>query len=120
MFQAIARMFRVSMLWVLIAPYPVMFVGAASNQLVLVANHDKFPVMFNERVRVKAKPDVNGMIDNTHCVMTKQTHLNVLADIIDLHTGWYSIGDLFLMLGDWLSSFCSYVWLGLVLQKLCR
>lgn len=99
-------------------PYLVFGVGAGSNQLVLIANHDKFPVMLNEAGRVHFNPDANGLLDKTHCVMTPDTHLNALADIFDLHDGWYSIGDFLLMLSDWLSGFCVFVWIALVIQKL--
>jgi hypothetical protein len=57
-----------------------------------------------------------GMLDDTHCLMTSETHLNLLADIFDMHNAVYSIGDFFLMLSEFLS-FCPYVWLGLLLKK---
>lgn len=94
------------------------FVGAVSNQLVMVANHDKFPVMLNESARAKFTPDENGMIDKKHCVMTSATHLNLLADIFDFHVGWFSIGDGFIAFGEWLQSFCIFVWIGFVTYKL--
>jgi Family of unknown function (DUF5317) len=106
------------MLWVLLLPYALTGVGAASNQLVLIANHDKFPVMMNEAARAHFEPDANGLIDKEHCVMTDKTHFNALADIFDLHDGWYSIGDFMLMLADWLSGFCVYVWIALVVKSL--
>lgn len=109
---------RVTMLWWVIAPYLLTGIGAASNQAVLIANHDKFPVLLNEKARAHFEPDENGLIDKEHCVMTPQTHLNALADVFDLHDGWYSIGDFLLMLGDWLGTFCFFVWVALVLQKL--
>ena len=110
--------------------------GAASNQLVLVVNHDKFPVEVNtlkEEVMVykmesdwKAAtaeagidlPLPEGMIDDVHCVMTKDTHLNYLADIFDLHDGIYSIGDFLLMLGGWLMTFAPFVWAFEVVNRL--
>lgn len=42
------KFIRASFLWVLLLPYAFTYVGAASNQLVLIANNDKFPVMQNE------------------------------------------------------------------------
>lgn len=42
------KFLRLTFLWVLLLPYLIGNLGAASNQLVLVANHDKFPVMYNE------------------------------------------------------------------------
>lgn len=118
MLQGIGKLLRGTMLWVVLLPYAATGIGAASNQLVLIANHDKFPVLLNERARARFEPDANGLIDNRgHCVMTKATHLNALADIFDLD-GWYSIGDFLLMIGDWLRGFCIFVWMALVINKL--
>lgn len=120
MFQAIKSFFRVTMLWIVLLPYVVWVIGAGSNQLVLIANHDKFPVMLNERARAHFEPDANGLIDNRgHCVMTKDTHLNFLADIFDMG-GWYSIGDFLLDLAEWLQGFCIFVWMALVVKSLYR
>jgi hypothetical protein len=112
------RFLRVTLLWVLLLPPTATFLGAASNQLVLIANHDKFPVMLNETSRAGFEPDANGMIDREHCVMTSETHLNFLADIFDFKDGLYSIGDLLLMLGEWLGAFCPFVWVALVIERL--
>ncbi len=98
------------------------FLGAASNQAVLYANHDTFPVLVNE---YKAKtadtiklPDGTVMLDPTHCVMTKDTRLNYLADIIDLRTeGIYSVGDGAIMLGEWMFTFTPYLWAYALLTK---
>jgi hypothetical protein len=109
---------RVTMLWVLLLPYAFIFVGAASNQLVIIANHDKFPVMMNEAARAHFEPDANGLIDKEHCVMTDKTHLNALADIFDFGDGWYSIGDELIDFGVWLNGFCIYVWIALVVKSL--
>lgn len=108
---------RVTMLWIVVLPYAFQFTGVGLNQLVIVANHDKFPVMINEDVRAAYKPDVNGMLDKEHCVMTSQTHLNMLADVFALGD-WYSIGDGFIYLGEWLKTFCIFVWMALTIQKL--
>ena len=127
---------RKTALWMLAVPLALSLMGAASNQLVLVVNHDKFPVEVNtlkEEVMVykmesdwKAAtaeagidlPLPEGMIDDVHCVMTKDTHLNYLADIFDLHDGIYSIGDFGLMLGEWLMTFAPFVWAFEVVNRL--
>lgn len=85
------------------------FAGAASNQLVLFANDDKFPVMVNQKhlSSFTNAVDANGMIDSVHCVMTHQTHLNVLADIFDFHTTVKSIGDLLM---DWSEEYGVFMW----------
>ena len=126
-----------SFLWILLAPYIVTGLGAASNQAVLIANHDKFPVMVNavkldeytgpkiDIVTVltgtpsaeKPKPTDATYIDDVHIVMTSDTHLNALADIFDFHSAIYSIGDFGLMLGEWMSGFCPFVFLALVFNK---
>ena len=126
-----------SFLWILLAPYIVTGLGAASNQAVLIANHDKFPVMVNavkldefsgpkiDIVTVltgtpsaeKPKPTDATYIDDIHIVMTSDTHLNALADIFDFHSAIYSIGDFGLMLGEWMSGFCPFVFLALVFNK---
>jgi hypothetical protein len=112
----------------------------ASNQAVLIANGDKFPVMLNARKLDKIlnptidadlekilgikivekpapKPDPDGMIDDTHCQMTSKTHLNALADVFDLGS-IYSIGDFTLYLGEWLMTWTPFVWGYAVIRKL--
>ena len=56
------------------------------------------------------------MIDKTHSVMGPNSHLKALADIFPLGS-IYSIGDGFIALGEWLMSFCPYMWLALVIRK---
>src|SRR5579872_6798880 len=117
MFQAIARFFRVTMLWIVLLPYLFIGVGAASNQLVLIANHDKFPVMENDW-RASKETVIGGVIDpKAHCLMTPETHLNFLADIFDFKDAIYSIGDFLLMFGEWLQTFCVFVWVALVVKS---
>jgi len=51
--------------------------------------------------------------------MTKDTHLNFMADIFDRGSeGIESVGDMLLSDGEWLSGFCVYVWIALVARKL--
>ncbi len=130
---------RRTSLYILAIPALVFGLGLLSNQAVLVANHDKFPVMYNDYkvneyrlelqhklaiCRVATAPDTDatdtdtsmvdpcepiefrlealkfGYLDEVHIVMTSKTHLNFLADWIDLGT-IYSIGDALLELGEW-------------------
>lgn len=132
-------------LWILAIPLALNFTGALSNQLVIAANHDTFPVMVNARLLKKLeersqKPDIfqslgsligldikpqeqepfDGMLDDVHCVMTDSTHLNFLADWIDLKDAIYSPGDMLLMLGDYLSAFAFPAWFALVLMDYRR
>jgi hypothetical protein len=142
MLSLLKKLFCGAFLYILLAPSFVTFLGTASNQLVLFANSDQFPVMWNSyKVKsykaylnrqadsddpgkaAEAQFDIDalvdqGYIDDTHCVMTSKTHLNLLADIIDFKTGTYSIGDELIYLGDWLGQFCFYVWAALLIRKI--
>jgi hypothetical protein len=144
---------RKTALWILLLPTAIWGIGVASNQAVLIANHDKFPVMINSaraqnlELRQfiayqkametlndpKAKPEdwqkaglvaeeikiehETGMLDEVHCIMTPETHLNALADIFDFHDATYSIGDGLLTLGEWLGTFCMFIWGFLMVDK---
>ena len=117
--------FRSTALWILLLPILLNFTGAASNQLVLWANNDTFPVKVN-LVKLMVftggdtitLPDGTVMMDPTHCVMTSKTHLNLLADNWDFHQSIESIGDLLIELGAWLWTFCPYLWAAAVVSKL--
>lgn len=121
--------------WYLVAiPVLTFCLGVASNQVVLVANHGKFPVMINEVTQEKfctPSPDINPasiprnacekggqFMDETHSVMGENSHLKVLSDIFPLGKQVYSIGDGFIFLGDWMLSFGPAMWLGLTIRKL--
>ena len=125
------KAFRKAKLYILALPLLLIFVGAASNQAVLWANHDKFPVRLNAfkiaviqyRIDntdlppvIKAGIETDSMMDPVHCVMSDKTHLNLLADWIDLKDAIYSPGDLLLMLGDWLFDYAPLVWALCMLQ----
>src|SRR5208337_974679 len=126
---------RKTALWILLLPVALGIGGTLSNQLVLKANHDTFPVMWNDykvneyrlnlekKIQTSKDPDeammaqfdlealeLGGYIDDTHVIMTSNTHLNFLADIIDFHTVTYSVGDLGIVLGDYLWSYAPLVW----------
>ena len=123
----IARFFRVTALWILLLPIAANYTGAASNQLVLWANNDTFPVKINPVKLIKfvgddtvTLPDGKIMIDEVHCVMTSKTHLNLLADNWDFHQSIESVGDLLLEFSEWLQSFCPFVWGAVVIIKLKR
>jgi Family of unknown function (DUF5317) len=116
---SVRQFLRITAIWILLLPVVLGLLGAASNQLVLIANHGKFPVMYNAAITARALalfPD--GQLDEVHCLMTSETHLNFLADIFNLHTAIFSIGDFFLMLGDWMWAFCPFIWLFEVCRRL--
>jgi hypothetical protein len=115
------RLIRTARLWILAAPYALMLLGAASNQLVLNANGDTFPVRINP-VKVQlsathAEPDGTVYLDPTHVVMSSKTRLNPLADVLDFKDGIYSVGDELLLAGDWLAPFCWLAWALLMVLK---
>ena len=134
--------FRKTSLYILAVPVLFTLLGAASNQVVLIANHDTFPVMVNDKklaemTETKEKFPVMElklhkvfkptpaqekndavMLDDVHCAMTSKTHLNALADIFDLKDAIYSIGDFMLMLGEWLGSFTFAIFVFDVVRKL--
>ena len=128
---------RRTYLWVLTVPVLAIVLGAASNQAVLIANHDTFPVMVNqarlqsleakqkfmhsviEAITGEKQADPPaGMIDEVHCVMTNKTHLNALADIFDMGGAIYSIGDFSIMFGEWSLGFAPFVFVFAVARKL--
>jgi hypothetical protein len=135
----LTKFVRSSCLWLLLSGWAIYGLGAASNQAVLIANHDKFPVMLNAKklnqilskdaesdiekifgVSVQSPlptPDPDGMIDDTHCAMTKYTHLNALADVFDVGS-IYSIGDFMLYTGKWLNTWVPFAWFLLICKKL--
>jgi len=136
------KFLRKTSLYILAVPVLIFGLGCFSNQVVLWANHDKFPVMWNEykvaqealviehdthskdpKVAEQAKFDLEalvdyGFIDDTHCVMTSKTHLNFLADIVDLKSATYSIGDGLLIFGEWMFPFAPFIFLFDVTRKL--
>ncbi len=128
---------RRTSLYLLAIPVLFTFLGAASNQVVLIANHDSFPVMVNDKKLQEmtepeekptgiqfAKPmpafaaDDAVYLDDVHVAMTSHTHLNALADIFDMKDAIYSIGDFSLMLGDWFWAFAPFVFVFDVVRKL--
>jgi hypothetical protein len=108
---------RETFLYVLLFPYALGFLGAASNQLVIIANHGKFPVMMNPVWTSQQSPDSDGMIDTVHCVMTPETQLNFLADIFNLGDSIESVGDLLIHAGESLENYCFGLWIGIILFR---
>ena len=137
-------------LWIVAVPLLCLLSGIASNQLVLVANHDRFPVMWNDMKVAQyateiekageecqaavesgdAPPDAcepialaaegleHGYLDDTHVLMTKNTHLNFLADWIDFKTATYSPGDELIDLGEFGLKYAPIIWITVVIGRL--
>lgn len=103
--------FRRLKLWIIIIPLISIALGNVCNQAVIVANHDKFPVMFNGLLGSGVAVGQLLPDDPIHCMMGPSTHLNFLADIFDFHDGLYSIGDGLLYAGLWLWKYAPAVWI---------
>jgi hypothetical protein len=119
--RAIKQFVSVTFLWLLLLPVALIILGAASNQAAVIANHDTMPVLINE-ARIAAhggSRDFGGlrMLDPEHSVMTAESHLKVLCDVIDVGD-IESVGDLMLDLGEWLWTFVPYTWGVLICLRL--
>lgn len=141
------KFLRKTSLYILAVPALFFGLGLVSNQVVLWANRDKFPVMWSDykvaeyelsleqtaaQVDKSGEPTDKaedaqlalvalkdeGFIDQVHVVMTSKTHLNFLADVFDLKEATYSIGDFLLMLSDWLMVFAPFLFVFDVVRKL--
>lgn len=108
-------------LTIAILPFVLIILGSVLNQIVMLANGSMFPVKANP---VRAAVIINHynehnalngidmpmfpievsksylLYDTIHCQMTKDTHLNFLADWIDTDDGIESIGDVLIDLGN--------------------
>lgn len=131
------KFLRNTALYLLAVPVLSIVLGRGLNQLVLNANGDTFPVHISQAKLevyehgdttvlkdgtklvgdVMVLSDGKIMLDSVHCVMTDKTHLNFLADIIDVGS-IKSFGDLLLDFGDWTWTFMPYVWGFTVVVKL--
>ena len=131
------KFLRKTALWILLAPWIVFGAGVTSNQLVLWANRDTFPVMVNDakinlyQMEAQAAAEEgdkdaqtalvlldHGYLDDTHVIMTPATHLNFLADVFDLKNATYSIGDFMLYAGEYLIPISPFVWATVVIGRL--
>jgi len=132
------KFLRRTSLYILVIPTLMFMLGVASNQAVLMANHDRFPVLVNETKMAEhvgthdvqvggititvpnpATTEADGtvMIDDVHCLMSHKTHLNALADVWDLGS-IYSVGDFGILLGSYVWGFAPFIFLFDVVRKL--
>ena len=118
-FARFTFLLRSTALWVVQLPVISTTSGTLLNQIVLFANHGKFPVSVNAR-RAAKDADSDGMLDGDHCVMTPQTHLNLLADVFDFKSETESVGDLLIDFGYWSWGFAPFVWGYEVSRRLMR
>jgi hypothetical protein len=112
------RFFLNTFLWLLLIPIGMQFCGVLSNQTVRWANHGTFPVYINQALKEEMETsgrlflsnDDHLMIDQLHCVMTDQTHLNFMADVFLEGTDYVSIGDILQSYGKDLSPWILIIW----------
>lgn len=108
-------------LYIVAIPTLCIVFGAGLNQIVLIANHDKFPVMVNhDKTVTEDSPEglnPGDMMDHDHVVMSDTDHFRFLSDIFDLGS-IYSVGDGFIELGEYLSSFAWFVWIYAICRKI--
>jgi len=131
------KFLRKTALWIVLAPAAIGGAGLASNQAVLVANHDTFPVMMNDakvnmyRMEAQAVAQEgdedaqvvlilleHGYLDDTHVIMTPASHLKFLADWIDLKSSTWSPGDVLLYIGEMGITYAPFVWVIVVIGRL--
>jgi hypothetical protein len=122
------KFLRKTLLYIVLAPYMIFGLGAASNQLVIIANNNTFPVRINPfklsgsaLTVIEPSPAYSHgttLMDEEHCVMTEHTHLNWLADNFDFNSeGIWSVGDLLIVLSQWMLPFSFPVWVGAFFRK---
>lgn len=116
------KFLRKTSLYILAVPALFFALGFAANQAVLFANHDTFPVMWNE-YKVKTADtitlsDGTVLLDDTHSVMSSHTHLNWLADKVDLQNASVSLGDMSIDLSEWMWKFAPFLYVFSVTNKL--
>jgi len=124
---------RRTSLWILAVPILTITLGAACNQAVIFANDGGFPVVWSkarqyeravvlqkiimkegtkgadqneiDQAKVRMEELMNGWYDETHMFASKKTHLNWLADWINLHEETDSPGDVLINIGQWMAGF---------------
>lgn len=99
--------------FLLLGPQVIFWFGAFLNQLVMVFNGSVMPV----QVPGGCPVDSGELLDFVHSCMTSGTHLKFLADIINVHDGIASVGDLFLWTGDLLTIPALILVFGLVIGE---
>lgn len=99
---------------VLFVPLALAWLGAGLNQLVVYANGDLMPVLYN---------DCNNAVltaDHVHTCLTSATHLKPLCDIILTNDGVSSIGDVLQTTGPSTILPCTLLWFGIMGFSLIR
>ena len=122
--KALRKFLAETYVWIVLLPVALIVLGAAMNQVAIIANHDVMPVLINSGKVMMAggvRPfDGREMLDPMHSVMNKDTHLKFLCDILDFQDGIYSLGDEVLFLGIWMWAFAPYLWGFLICLKVYK
>lgn len=97
----------------LVLPLLCYSLGFTSNKVVKAFNHNQMPVLWYG----DCTKDINEeILAPTHQCMTKSTHLNFLADWIDIKVGFESLGDVLLDLFDMTFSPFLFTWVILMVK----
>jgi Family of unknown function (DUF5317) len=119
---------RKASLHILAVPMLFILLGNICNQVAINSNHGSMPALHNSE-SVKAFYAVGypvttseGMIltDHRHSLLTEKSRFYLLCDIIEYDSVVYSIGDMFLYLGEWLMHYSLAVWCYVVAARLLR
>lgn len=140
----VKKFIRATYLWIFLLPVGLYVAGIGCNQAVLVANQDRFPVMWNTYKAVKLDQDIikatqskdpdkaedarfdlialeeYGYLDDTHILMSDKTKLNFLADWIDFRLATYSPGDMMIFASESLWDYFPFLWAVLICLKVYR
>ncbi len=114
--RKLAAFFIAARLYILVFPSALFYTGAAMNQVVLVANGGKFPVMVNDRHAKIFDLTEDDFMDDIHCRMTGETHLNWLADLLTFGHTIVSLGDLLIDAGRATASSAFVAWATLLIN----
>jgi hypothetical protein len=118
-------------LYVFAIPLLLWAIGAGLNQVAINANHDTMPALHNlgnieEFVHdgfpiIQNLPQGKAIVltDERHSILTEDSHFYVLCDIIDFGDIVYSVGDVFIIVGEKLGAIIPYIW-GLALYAQSR
>ncbi len=108
---------RTTLLWIVALPYALVFVGAASNQLVMIVNGGQMPVLIAPQQAAEWGYDDKGL-DARHQYLSTDTRLSVLADLFNFKVNIESVGDLLISAGQHTETPCFWIWMTLAVRRL--
>lgn len=122
------KFLRKSKLYIFAIPLLFWTFGAGLNQIAINANHDAMPVVYNagnieKFIDIeKGYPKISEgelLTDERHSILTSHSRFKILCDWIDFGDVKYSIGDVFIYVGEDLGGVIPYIW-GLALYAELR